>query len=341
MYNPALEKKMKYRELGKTGIKISEISFGAWAIGGPFGFPGRPIGWGPVDDEASLEALHKAFELGVNFVDTADIYGLGHSEEIVGQAIHDWGQEIFVASKVGFLRELKNGSIQDFSAAHIARSCEESLQRLGRNRLDLYQLHCVPMDVIRRGDAFGALEKLQQQGKIRAYGVSIITDEEALEAMKHSGLACVQIIYNILRQKPAKTVFPIAKRKKIGILARVPLASGLLTGKFHAESPFSESDHRSNPLAGETFSGVDFARGLACVDKLRPLASKENLSLVQLAIRWILDSSAVTAAIPGARYAQQVQDNVGAPGGSLSRSTLSRIKDIYTNDVAQLVESHY
>ncbi len=332
---------MRYRELGGTGIKISEISFGAWAIGGPFGFPGRPIGWGPVDDKESLQALRRAFELGVNFVDTADIYGFGHSEEIVGKAISDWGQEIFVASKVGFLQEPVNGSIQDFSAMHITRACETSLKRLGRERIDLYQLHCVPLEVIQRGEAFSALDKLQKQGKIRAYGVSIVTDEEALEAMKHPGMQCVQIIFNALRQKPAKTVLPIAKSKKVGILARVPLASGLLTGKFNTHTKFPASDHRSIPLASETFSGVDLARGLACVESLRPLAKIEGLTLAQLALRWILQNDAATAAIPGARNAHQVEENAAASGGKLGRDTFKRIEEIYLSEVAELIESLY
>lgn len=170
---------MQYRMVDKTGLKISEIGFRVWAIGGPFAVSDRPIGWGKVDDKASSEALAQAFDLGVNFVDTADIYGFGHSEEVVGKAIRAARKEVFVASKVGYLRKAVEGSIQDFGRKHILESCEGSLRRLGHDRIDLYQLHCVPLEIIRRGDVFPILDKLKQQGKIRAHGVSIVTDEEA------------------------------------------------------------------------------------------------------------------------------------------------------------------
>ncbi len=334
---------MLYRRLGRTDMRISEIGFGAWAIGGPFAVFGRPIGWGEVDDETSLAALQKAFDAGVNFIDTADVYGFGHSEEVVGKAIRQYaaGREIFVASKVGYLREPNNGSIQDFSADHIRRSCEESLRRLGMERLDLYQLHCVPMETIQRGEAFAALDDLQQAGKIRAYGVSIVTDQEAAAAMEYPGVQCVQIIFNVLRQKPLKTVFRIAKQKGVGILARVPLASGLLTGKFDAKTKFPAQDHRSNPLPGETFSGLELAAGLRCVEQLRPVAAEENISLSQMSLAWILRSDAVTSAIPGARTALQAAQNAAASGTALSRKALVRIEEIYQADVAGLVESVY
>lgn len=332
---------MKVRPLGSTGINISEVSIGTWAIGGPFAVSGRPIGWGKVDDNVSLDALRRGFELGINFVDTANVYGFGHSEEIVGKAARETKQEIFIASKVGFLREAVNGSIQDFSEGHILPSCEASLKRLGRDRIDLYQLHCVPLDVIRRGDVFSTLDKLKQQGKIRAYGVSINTDQEALAAMQYPGVQCVQIIFNVLRQKPAKTVFPIAKQKKVGILARVPLASGLLTGKFSHATAFSREDHRSNPLPGETFSGLEFAHGVRVVEKLKPLAKKEGLGLAQLALRWILEHEAVTAAIPGAKNVKQVEENASASQAKLSKETMAAIEAIYRGEVAGLVESVY
>ncbi len=332
---------MNGRALGKTGIKISEIGFGAWAIGGPFAVSGRAIGWGKVDDKTSLEALARGFDLGINFVDTADVYGFGHSEEIVGKAVRATKKEIFIASKVGFLRKAVNGAIQDFSRAHVVESCEGSLRRLGRDRIDLYQLHCVPLDIIRRGEVFAVLDKLQQQGKIRAYGVSIVTDEEALEAMKYPGVQCIQIIFNMLRQKPAKSVFPMAKSKNVGILARVPLASGLLTGKFSSRSRFSAEDHRSNPIPGETFSGVEFGHGVSIVKKLKPLAEQEKSSITQLALRWILGHDAVTAAIPGAKSALQVQENVSASGARLSEKTMDLIGEIYSCEVAELVESQY
>ncbi len=334
---------MLYRRLGRTDMRISEIGFGAWAIGGPFAVFGRPIGWGEVDDETSLAALQKAFDAGINFIDTADVYGFGHSEEVVGKAIRQYaaGRGIFVASKVGYLREPKNGGIQDFSAEYIRRSCEESLKRLGMERLDLYQLHCVPLETIQRGEAFAALDDLQKTGKIRAYGVSIVTDQEAVAAMEYPGVQCVQIIFNVLRQKPLKTVFPIAKQKGIGILARVPLASGLLTGKFDAKTKFPAQDHRSNPLPGETFSGLELTAGLRCVEQLRPVAAEEKISLSQMSLAWIMQCDAVTSTIPGARTALQAAQNAAASGTVLSRKALVRIEEIYQADVAGLVESVY
>ena len=336
-----LEDPMKYRQLGTTGIRISEIGFGAWAIGGPFTVSGRAIGWGKVDDKSSLEALVRAFDLGVNFVDTADVYGFGHSEEIVGRATRSSKNEIYVATKVGFLRKEIAGSIQDFSPKHILNSCEGSLGRLGRDCIDLYQLHCVPLKIIQRGDVFSALDKLKKQGKIRAYGVSIITDEEALAAMKCPGVQCVQIIFNILRQKPAKTVLPLAKKNKVGILARVPLASGLLTGKFNSRSRFSAEDHRSNPIPGETFSGVEFNHGVVLANKLRPVATAEKLSMTQLSLGGILEHDAVTAAIPGAKNSTQVQENTSACATKLGQVTMAKIQAMYRDEVAELVEAQY
>lgn len=321
---------------------MSEIGFGAWAIGGPFSFGDRPIGWGEVNDEDSIASLRTAFEHGVNFVDTADIYGLGHSEELVREAVKDAPQEILVGTKVGFLAEARGDSVQDFSREHLFNACEASLRRLGMEAIHLYQLHCPPLKVIEDGEVFEALDELKRQGKIIYYGVSVERDAEAIAAMEYPGVAAIQIIFNMLRQKPARTVFPLARSQRVGILARVPLASGLLAGKFTSDTVFSKDDHRSSPIPGETFSGIDLARGLELVEKLRFLEYDGGPSLAQIALRWILAFDAVSTTIPGAKIPQQVIENVTTSGGEyLSDPEMDRIHSIYRQYVAPLVEEEW
>jgi aryl-alcohol dehydrogenase-like predicted oxidoreductase len=321
---------------------VSEVGFGAWAIGGPFSFGGRPIGWGEVNDEDSLASLRTAFEQGVNFVDTADVYGFGRSEELVRRAVQDAPQEIYVATKVGFVREPREDRIQDFSREHLFEACEASLRRLGSEAIHLYQLHCPPPDVMESGDVFDALDELKRQGKILHYGVSIERDEEAITAMEYPGVEAVQIIFNMLRQKPARTVFPLARAQDVGILARVPLASGLLSGKFTADSIFREDDHRSSPIPGETFSGIDFALGVRLVEKLRFLEFEGGPTLVQIALRWILAFDAVSTTIPGAKTPKQVWENASTSGGEyLSDPDMDRIHSIYRQFVAPVVEEKW
>lgn len=333
---------MRYRRLGQTGLRVSEIGFGAWAIGGPFSFGGQPIGWGKVSDEDSVTSLRTAFEYGVNFVDTADIYGFGHSEELVRQAVKDAPQEILVATKVGFLPEAQENRFQGFSREHLFNACEASLRRLGTEAIHLYQLHCPPLEIIEAGEAFESLDTLKRQGKIQHYGVSIERDVEAIAAMEYPGVETVQIIFNMLRQKPARTVFPLALKQRVGILARVPLASGLLAGKFSVNSVFSDDDHRSSPIPGETFSGIDLARGLELVNKLRFLEYEGGPSLAQIALRWILAFDAVSTTIPGAKTSRQVMENVASSGGEyLSDPDMDRIHSIYRQYVAPLVEEQW
>jgi aryl-alcohol dehydrogenase-like predicted oxidoreductase len=321
---------------------VSEISFGAWAIGGPFAFGSRPGGWGEVSDDKSLAALRTAFEEGVNFVDTADVYGLGHSEELVREAVADAPQEIFVATKGGFLREPKPDAHQDFSPEHLARACEESLQRLGRETVDLYQLHSPPLDVIESGEAFETLEKLKEQGKIRHFGISAKRDAEAVAAMEHPGVEVVQIAFNMVRQKSARTVFPTARLNNVAVMARVPLASGLLTGKFTRETRFAEDDHRSRPIPGDTFSGLEFARGVEVVEKLRFLESVGGPTLAQIALRWVLAFDAVSTVIAGAKTPEQVLENVATSGGMLlSDAAMDRIHFIYRQFVAADFEDQW
>jgi aryl-alcohol dehydrogenase-like predicted oxidoreductase len=333
---------MRYRRLGRTGLRVSEISFGAWAIGGPFCFGSQPIGWGAVNDEDSIASLRTAFEHGVNFVDTADIYGLGHSEELVRKAMNGAPQEISIATKGGFLPEPRGGSFQDFSREHLFEACEASLQRLGCEAIHLYQLHCPPSEVLEREEVFEVLDELKRQGKILHYGVSIERDTEAITAMEYPGVETVQIIFNMFRQKPARTVFPLAMKQGVGILARVPLASGLLAGKFTPDTVFSEDDHRSSPIPGETFSGIGLAEGVEIVEKLRFLEFEGGPSLAQIALRWVLAFDAVSATIPGAKTPQQVKENVATSGGEfLSDPDMDRIHSIYRRFVAPLVEEQW
>jgi len=283
-----------------------------------------------------------AFELGVNFVDTADIYGLGHSEELVRRAAEDAPQEVYVATKAGFVAEPQGGRIQDFSREHLFEACEASLRRLGLEAIHLYQLHCPALEVIEEGKVFDSLDELKKQGKIVHYGVSIDRDAEALAAMQYPGVETIQIVFNMLRQKPARTVFPRARSQGVGILARVPLASGLLAGKFSAASRFPEDDHRSSPIPGETFSGIALAQGVQLVERLRFLESESGVSLAQAALQWILAFDAVSSVIPGAKNPEQVAENVATSGREfLTDSEMDRVHYVYRQFVAPLIEEQW
>src|SRR5690606_1539189 len=286
---------MNYRPLGKTGMNVSEISFGAWAIGGS---------WGQVDDDESMTALHKAADEGVNFIDTADVYGDGRSERLVARLKRERpGDQIFVATKAG--RRLIPHVASGYNYENLRAFVERSLQNLEMESLDLVQLHCPPSEVYDQPEVFDALDRLMQEGKIRNYGVSVEKVSEALKAIEYPNVQTVQIIFNIFRQKPAEMFFPEAMRRKVGILARVPLASGLLTGKLTAKSTFEKDDHRAfNRYGesfdrGETFSGVDYETGLQAVEELRALIP-DGWTMPQFALRWILMHDAVTCTIPGA-----------------------------------------
>lgn len=315
---------MNYRELGRTGFKVSEISFGAWAIGGS---------WGTVDDDESLRALHTAIDHGVNFIDTADVYGDGRSERLVGQVLKDRDEEIFVATKAG--RRLDPHVADGYNRENLTAFIERSLKNLDVEALDLVQLHCPPTEVYYRPEVFGVLDDLMQQGKIKHYGVSVEKVEEALKAIEYPNVKTVQIIFNMFRLRPAELFFEQAIKRKIGILARVPLASGLLTGKMTPKTTFEASDHRNFNRhgeafdRGETFSGVDYDRGLKAVEEIRALLP-DNATMAQFALRWILMFDAVTCAIPGAKNDQQAIDNTAAADlPALDASTMTRIREIY------------
>jgi aryl-alcohol dehydrogenase-like predicted oxidoreductase len=316
---------MNYRRLGRTGWQVSEISFGAWAIGGA---------WGTVDDDVSLAALRKALDLGVNFIDTADVYGDGRSERLVGQVLRERkGERIYVATKAG--RRLSPHVADGYNRKNLTAFVERSLSNLGVETLDLLQLHCPPTDVYYRPEVFGVLDDLEAAGKLRAYGVSVEKVEEALKAIEFPNVKTVQIIFNIFRHRPAQLFFSQAKERQIGILTRVPLASGMLTGKMRANTTFEEDDHRNYNRegeafdVGETFAGVPYDAGLRAVEELRALVPN-GVTMAQFALRWILMFDAVTCAIPGAKTPAQAIDNAAASDlPPLSDKTMGAIRDLY------------
>ncbi len=327
---------MKYRELGRTGWKVSEISFGAWAIGSM---------WGAVDDRDSLAALNRAIDLGVNFIDTADVYGNGHSERLVARLRKERKEQIYVATKAG--RRLSPHTADGYNAKNLTQFVEDSLHNLETDCLDLVQLHCPPRAVYDRPEVFGALDDLARAGKIRYYGVSVELVEEALKAIEYPGVQSVQIIFNMFRHKPAELFFKEALRRRVGILARVPLASGLLTGRMTRSTTFAKDDHRNFNREGqmfdkgETFSGVDYETGLDAVEKLRKLAPA-GLSLTQFALRWILMFDAVTCAIPGAKRPEQEEENVHASDAPpLTGEQMAAVKEIYDRSIRPLVHARW
>jgi aryl-alcohol dehydrogenase-like predicted oxidoreductase len=320
---------MRYRDLGQTGMRVSEISLGTWAFGGD---------WGSVGEDDAYAALNRAVDLGVNFLDTADAYGDGRSERLIGRLLKErTDDEILVATKAG--RRLDPHTAEGYDHANLSAFVERSLDNLGVEALDLLQLHCPPTDAYRQDSTFEALDRLKQAGKLKNYGVSVEKVEEARMALNYPGVATIQIIFNIFRQKPAEEFFPLAEERGIGILARVPLASGLLSGKMHADRAFSEDDHRlfnRNGEAfdrGETFSGVNFETGLTAAEELKAFVPEGN-TLAQFALRWILMYPAVSCAIPGGKNPAQVEDNVAAAEmPALSEGTMERVKEIYDRSI--------
>jgi len=323
---------MQYRTLGRTGWQVSAVSFGAWAIGGT---------WGAVQDDESLAALRRAVELGVNFFDTADVYGDGHSERLLARLRRECGQPIHIATKAG--RRLDPHVAAGYNRANLTAFIERSLRNLQTDALDLLQLHCPPTDVYYMPETFGVLDDLVQAGKLRYYGVSVEKVEEALKAIEYPNVQSVQIIYNIFRQRPADLFFGQAARMQVGILARLPLSSGMLTGKLTRQSTFSADDHRQFNRhgesfdRGETFSGVDYDIALDFVEQLRPLVPP-GLSLTQFALRWILMHPAVTCAIPGAKRPAQAAENISAADlPPLSDEVMAQVQALYEARIKPLV----
>ncbi len=326
---------MEYRAFGRTGWKVSTVGFGAWAIGGT---------WGPVEDADSLKALNQALDLGVNFFDTADVYGDGRSERLLARLRRERSEPFYVVTKAG--RRLNPHVASGYNRENLTAFVERSLRNLDTDALDLVQLHCPPTEVYYMPEVFGVLDDLVKQGKLRFYGVSVEKVEEALKAIEYPNVQSVQIIFNIFRQRPTELFFPEAKRREVGILARVPLASGMLTGKMRLDTRFDADDHRNFNRhgeafdRGETFSGVDYETGLKAVEELRPLVPA-GMSMAQFALRWILMHDAVTTTIPGAKRPDQVIDNVRAgEAAELSPDTMKQVAEIYDRLIRPLVH-HY
>ena len=326
---------MKYRSLGRTGWKVSEISFGAWAIGGA---------WGSVDDQESMAALHAALDGGANFFDTADVYGDGRSERLLAKLKKERKEKFYIATKAG--RRLPTQTTDGYNHKNLTAFVHRSLKNLDTDTIDLLQLHCPPTEVYYRPEVFGILDDLVKAGKLRHYGVSVEKVEEGLKAIELPNVQSVQIIFNLFRQRPAELFFPEAQKRQVGILARVPLASGLLSGKMSPASKFAQDDHRNFNRhgeafdRGETFSGLDFETGLSAVEQLKQLVPP-GASLAQFALRWILEFPAVTCAIPGAKRPAQVTENIAASDlPPPSDASLKRIGELYEAQIKPLVH-HY
>ena len=315
---------MNYREFGNTGMKVSEISLGTWQLGGKWGADYNGL--------TALKTLETAYEQGINFFDTADGYNGGESERSIGKFLKGKEGKVFVATKCG--RQITPHVSAGYTPQAIIRYTEDSLKRLGVDTLDLIQLHCPPTDVFYRLEIFEALQKMQQEGKIRHFGVSVERVEEGLKAMEYEGMSSIQVIYNMFRQRPDELLFPLAKKKGVGIICRVPLASGLLTGKFTADSVFEKSDHRFFNRKGEafdkgeTFSGVDYQLGLKAVDELKKVFGEGRLTMV--ALRWILMQDAVSCVITGASSPDQIRQNVEASQlPVLTKEQMDKVKLVY------------
>ena len=329
---------MDSRALGRTGWNVAPIGFGAWAIGGD--------AWGTTDDDESLRTLHAAVDRGVNFIDTADVYGDGHSERLIARLKRERpSDQLYVATKAG--RRLDPHVASGYNRTNLTAFVERSLRNLETEALDLVQLHCPPSEVYDTPEVFGVLDDLTAAGKIRYYGVSVETVDEAMRAIEYPNVQSVQIIFNMFRLKPADAFLGAARERGVGVLARVPLASGLLSGKLRRDTAFAESDHRRYNRhgeafdVGETFSGVEYETGLRAVDELRPLVPP-GASMAQLALRWILMFPEVTVAIPGARNPEQAESNARAAElPPLTNEQLAAVRAVYDREIRASVHPRW
>jgi aryl-alcohol dehydrogenase-like predicted oxidoreductase len=327
---------MKYRKFGRTGWKVSEISFGAWAIGGS---------WGDQKDEDSMASLHRALDLGVNFIDTADVYGDGRSERLIAKLRKERKDPFHVATKAG--RRLSPHVADGYNKKNLNEYVDRSLKNLEVDCLELVQLHCPPVDVYYRPEVFGIMDDMVKAGKIQHYGVSVEKVEEAMKAIEYPNVKSVQIIFNMFRRRPAELFFKEAKRRKVAIIVRVPLASGMLSGKLTAKSKFAADDHRNFNRhgeafdRGETFSGVDYDTGLEAVEELKTLVPR-GATLPQMALKWILMFDAVSCVIPGIRRPDQMDDNAKAASlKPLSKKTMDTAQRIYEESISPLVHHRW
>lgn len=328
---------MKYRKFNNTDFAASEIGLGCWQLGG--------ADWGDVSDQEANNILSRAVECGVNFFDTADVYGTGRSETLIGNFLKAANKEIFVATKIGRLGLYPHA--EKYTEQSITEATEASLGRLQTDAVDLIQLHCIPTEVLRQGEIFEWLRKLKQAGKIKSFGASVESMDEALICLEHEGLSSLQIIFNIFRQKPISTLFDKAKEKNVALIVRLPLASGLLSGKLNRQSNFADNDHRKYNRdgqffnVGETFAGLPFELGVDLADGLRQFVP-EGVSMAAWAMRWILDFDAVTTVIPGASKPEQVTANAAASDlPKLSDETHAQLKAYYDERVAPHIRGPY
>lgn len=327
---------MKTRQFGNTGIKVGEVGLGTWQLG---------ASWGDVSDETALATLQAAVDAGTTLFDTADVYGAGRSETLIGKFWQETKAPLFVATKLG--RFSPPGWPQNFTLAAIRQHTEASLRRLRREAIDLTQLHCVPKEVLRQGEIFAHLRVLQREGKILNFGASVESMDEALICLEQDDLASLQIIFNLFRQKPISSLFAAAQKKQVAILARLPLASGLLGGKMTTATKFPANDHRNFNRdgqqfnVGETFAGLPFEKGVELADALKAFAPA-GLALPDLALRWCLDFEAVTAVIPGAKNPEQARANASASAlPPLGPELHARLADFYSQQVAPHIRGPY
>lgn len=325
---------MEYRPLGNTGLNISSISLGTWPFGGS---------WGRVDEDQAMSILHRAIDFGVNFFDTADVYGDGRSERLLGRLRATRSEPFSVATKVGL--RLEPHTADGYTRDNLRAFIDRSLSNLRSDRIDLLQLHSPPTDVYYRPEIFAILEDFVQEGKVAHWGVSVNRVEEGIKAIEYPVIRSVQIVYNMFRQRPAELFFQKAQQRGVGILARLPLASGLLSGRMNAGTSFAQDDHRSYNRngekfdRGETFAGVDFETALGAVEQLRTLVPS-GVTMAQWALRWILMNDAVSCAIPGARRIEQLEENVAASGlAPLNRQVMNLIDQTYNGQVRDLVHN--
>jgi len=327
---------MKTRIFGHTGRAVGEVGLGTWQLG---------ANWGNVTDEVALATLRAAYEAGTTLFDTADVYGAGRSETLIGKFIKEAKAPVYIATKFG--RFSPPGWPENFTRAGVRQHTEASLKRLGVAAVDLTQLHCLPMDVMRRGEIFEHLRELKREGKIRDFGASVESMEEAQVCLKQEGLASLQIIFNIFRQKPIHTLFADAKQKNVALLIRLPLASGLLGGKMTAATTFPADDHRNfnrdgaSFNVGETFAGLPFVKGVALADALKPMVPA-GATLPDMALRWCLDFDAVSVIIPGAKNPEQARHNARASSlAPLGAPLHAKLAEFYTREVAAHIRGAY
>ncbi|MBB3950900.1 aldo/keto reductase [Aureimonas jatrophae] len=330
---------MKQRDFGRTGWRVGEIGFGAWAIGGS---------WGDVSEDDAVATLHAALDSGVTFLDTADVYGDGRSERLIARVLRERGdaERPLVATKAG--RRLQPHAADGYTLENLERFVDRSLSNLEVETLDLVQLHCPPTEVYDRPEVFGAMDRLVEKGKIRFHGVSVERVDEALRAIRQPGVVSVQIIYNLFRQRPADDFFPAARAANTAVIVRVPLASGLLTGRIDRSTQFASDDHRNFNRhgesfdVGETFSGVPFEAALEAVEALRPLVPGNAGGMAAFALRWILMEDAVSVVIPGGRRAEQARGNAAAGDlAALPAETMAAAREIYDRIVAPHVHARW